>query len=1144
MTTIFSNLNKWITESIGKSENIHLSRFSPEQYLYSLSERIKTPDLNESVIVLCNSIEEAENTYQVLKPSKPFVDIFLITAELESIYKDVNPNQSETIDAFRYLTFLSDTPKKKHILILNINSFIKTYPPLSFFSSNSLKIELDQALDPFELSEYLVEIGYSQIFDCSEKGSFSRKGLILDINPTNFDPIRITFEDDVVSSIQPFDLSSQRTLEKHSLKSILIGPGLNAILKDKNINLFKNSIQKPNNFQKEKFLKRKDIFSNLNNSILFPLYEKYIPLFFHDADSIINIMKPGYVVHFNYQQYQILSSNLIEILRVQYEESIQSKDDICLLPPPENFIKLANDNFKLIDVSSNLSDRNFIKLENSLSSSRFIINQHLILGSENHLKSTIEALKSLINNGVNLVYSSTNLNSIKELQFLLENKTITTTDVLISEGFFHEPSKTLVISENDIFGKKITKAKKKVSTPEDFDLFAEQLSTLEVGDYVIHKDLGLGKYLGSEIMKNGEMENDFLVIQYDKGDKIYLPSYKINLIQKHSSKEITNRLSNLRTKNFENTKKKIQERIKTLAFDLLELNAKRKISNAFSFKEFEHDEREFGLSFPYQETPDQQNAIEMVSENMEKNRPMDHLVCGDVGFGKTEVAIRTAHKAVLNKKQVAVLVPTTILTLQHFNSFKKRFKDLAINIEFISRFKTPKEVKEILEKVSLGLIDIIIGTHKILSDKVKFKDLGLLIVDEEQRFGVAHKEKFKNLKANIDCLTLSATPIPRTLQLAFLGLKEFSVIRTPPPKRQSIKTYLMKDDDLIIKQAIEFELSRGGQVYFVHNRVRDIDEVYQRVIDLVPDAKVTFAHGQMKEKELEEKIIKFFKGQYNVLIATTIIESGIDIPNANTLIVSNANNFGLSQLHQLRGRIGRSDKKAFAYLMVKDIYNLTTIASKRLKALQNFSEVGSGFSIASVDLELRGAGDILGAEQSGHMEEIGLELYMELLEQEIKDLKGNSETKNLNVELVTDFSSKIPVTYIEDSPVRLKYYKMLSNSKTFARIDSLLEELTDRFGPFPSEILNLANILKTRIKFSELGVSTAKKAANSITLTFEKNFLQQNKMALDKVIKLVSERPKYFQLNSKGELFCQSKKELDNNNYLEFVSYIAENIKA
>tara|TARA_B100000925_G_scaffold27140_2_gene18183 strand:+ start:245 stop:3679 length:3435 start_codon:yes stop_codon:yes gene_type:complete len=1144
MTTIFSNLNKWLTETLKKPENIHLNGFSQEEYLFSLSERVNQSGFNEKVLIVCNSGDEAEKTYQILKCVKSSIKVFLITSELKNIYNEINVSPEATSDAWRYLSFLSQAQDIGHIAIFNIDAFLQKYPPITFFKENSFKIEVNQTIDPFEMSEYLVEIGYSQIFDCSDKGSFSKKGLIVDINPTNFDPIRITFDDDKILKIQLFDTYTQRTINTSSIGEVTIAPGLNKIIDENRVTTFKNVVQRASNFQKEKFLKRKDIFSDLNNEILFPSFEKYIPLFFSDAQHILQTLKPNYSIYFDLQQFDILKSNLVEQLRENYESSQNDKDDTCLLPEYDKFLDTIKVPEKIIDVSNNYSNDSYSKIDNSLTPSRVFINQHLTPSPEGPIKAKIEALKKIISNGTKLIFSTKNQGYIDELEFLLNSQNISTTEVILSDGFYHRTSNTLVLSENDVFGKKLNKTKATKVPIEDFDLFAEQISSLEKGDYVIHKELGLGKYLGTELMKNGNTENDFLVIEFDKGDKVYLPSYKINLIQKHSSKDVTNKLSNLRTKNFENTKKKIQDKIKTLAFDLLELNAKRKISKAFSFKEFEHEEREFGLAFPYKETPDQLNAIQMVSKNMEKTTPMDHLVCGDVGFGKTEVAIRSAHKAVLNKKQVAVLVPTTILTLQHFNSFKKRFKNEAINIEFISRFKTQKEIKDILERVSLGLIDILIGTHKLLSDKVKFKNLGLLIVDEEQRFGVAHKEKFKNLKANIDCLTLSATPIPRTLQLAFLGLKEFSVIKTPPPKRQSIKTYLMKDDDYIIKQAIEYELSRGGQVYFVHNRVRDIEEVYQRVLELVPEAKVVYAHGQMKEKELEERIISFFKGRYNVLIATTIIESGIDVPSANTLIVSNADNFGLSQLHQLRGRIGRSDKKAFAYLMVKNLYTLSSIASKRLKALQKLSEVGSGFSIASVDLELRGAGDILGAEQSGHMEEIGLELYMELLDQAIKDLNGKENSVNRNIELITDFSSKIPSTYIEEASVRLKYYKLLSNSKTLDRIDDLLEEISDRFGPPNIEVINLANILKTRLKLAQLGVVVAKKVSNSITLTFEQNYFQNNQEFLNKVIKLVSDQPKYFQLNAKGELFCQSKIELDNNNYLEFVSYIAENIKA
>ena len=487
-------------------------------------------------------------------------------------------------------------------------------------------------------------------------------------------------------------------------------------------------------------------------------------------------------------------------------------------------------------------------------------------------------------------------------------------------------------------------------------------------------------------------------------------------------------------------------------------------------------------------------------------------------------------------------MPTTILALQHYNSFVKRFKEFPLRIEFISRFKTPREVKEIKEGLEAGSIDIIIGTHKLLSDSIKYKDLGLVIVDEEQRFGVGHKEKLKTLKATVDFLTLTATPIPRTLQLAFLGLRDLSLIQTAPPKRQSIKTYIIKDDDQTIQSAIKKELSRGGQVFIVHNKVSDIEQYSAKIRDLAPEAKIIFAHGQMSEKELESRVTGFYEGKYQILISTTIIESGLDIPNANTMIIDRADTFGLSQLHQLRGRIGRSEKKAYAYFLVPQNRNLTPIAEKRLKAMQTYADIGSGFHIASCDLEIRGAGEVLGANQSGHLEAVGLELYMELLKEAIGEIKGEQQTVSSKVEISSPFSSYIPNYYIEDGPTRLRYYKLLSNSENQTDLENLIEEIEELFGPKPSELENLTWLFRSRIILKDCGVKSLHVAGKDINITFEKSFLDKESETKNKMIDYFLSRPKTYKFSPDYKVFYQSKESITLEGLYDFAKNIAEQI--
>jgi len=574
----------------------------------------------------------------------------------------------------------------------------------------------------------------------------------------------------------------------------------------------------------------------------------------------------------------------------------------------------------------------------------------------------------------------------------------------------------------------------------------------------------------------------------------------------------------------------------------LELQAKRKLKQGFSFSEPDHNFANFSLSFKFTETPDQTRAIDDVISDMVSTRPMDRLVCGDVGFGKTEVAIRAAYKAVLDGKQVCILVPTTVLALQHYSSFVERFRETAVSIDFISRFKTPKQANETINRLSEGKVDILIGTHKLLSNKIQFKNLGLLVIDEEQRFGVGHKEKLKLLRENIDTLTLTATPIPRTLQLSFLGIKDLSVIKTPPAKRQSIKSYVIKEDLSTLKLAIEKELKRGGQVFIVHNRVSDIEIYTSKIRELVPQSRIIYAHGQLGERDLEKRISDFYNYKYDILIATTIIESGIDIPRANTMIIERADMYGLSQLHQLRGRIGRSDKKAYAYFVVPSHKKLSEVAAKRLRALQTYADLGSGYALATSDLEIRGSGDILGPEQSGHIGSIGLELYMELLKESINELKGVTTNTKRNVEIQTPYSAYIPKEYIQNSGLRLKYYKKLSNSSSEEDLTNIINSIVDQFGQLPQETENLIYVIKSRLLLSNVGVIFVKTGSFSIQLKFSKELIEENEDLRNKIINLFTQRPKIYKINPDYSINCKFKDKVLISTLLEFSNYLNEQL--
>ncbi|MBY0415740.1 MAG: transcription-repair coupling factor, partial [Bdellovibrionales bacterium] len=941
---------------------------------------------------------------------------------------------------------------------------------------------------------------------------------IFDIFPVGGAPVRLSYFDDLIENIYPIDLDTQKTLRDKPLINVCITPAAGILAQYDFPVTLRENLPQPGPAFKNKFEFRKALFSRLSDNILFENYPVYVPLFFKNPERVFDYfdLKDTQVIVLNANEVENTYLQLVESLRFDFEQSEENINNENILP---HFSKIYDfsyiDNIKeekaiLIDqLNLNMV---FGEMANSvdlrLIKTKTFLNEHInpALPKPEYIKEALDFIKKHFEYQGKIYFSSYSESSKQEIQHLIDlqnysgdlKKRIEFLPFKVNEGFFYEGEKFLIISDGDLFAAKKNKPQKFKKV--DLDLFAEQLATLKPGDYVIHSEYGVGEYLGLEALDIAGDKSDFLVLKYAENDKVYVPVYKLNLIQKHADSAAGLKSDSLRTNKFQLLKVKARNSAKVLAFDLLKLQAERQSSVAYAFSPPDHLYKEFELAFPFEETPDQARAIEEVLECMQKPVPMDFLVCGDVGFGKTEVAMRAAFKAIEDKKQVAILVPTTILALQHFNSFTKRFKEFPVRIEFISRFKTAKESKEILEKVEKGQVDILIGTHKLLSDKLKFSDLGLVIVDEEQRFGVGHKEKLKLMKASVDFLTLTATPIPRTLQMAFLGLRDLCLIKTAPPRRQSIKSYVIKEDELTIQTAIQKELQRGGQVFVVHNKVHDIEQYAASIKELVPEAKITFAHGQMSEKDLEDRINSFYNGNYQVLIATTIIESGIDIPNANTMIIDRADTYGLAQLHQLRGRIGRSDKKAYAYFVVPRMREISTIAQKRLHALQTYADMGSGFNIASVDLEIRGAGDILGATQSGHVEAVGLELYMELLKDAINEIRGEKKLLKKDIEIVTPFPAFIPNHYISDASERLKQYKRLSNCESHSLLENIREEFQDVYGIFSEELSNLFTVLETRIYLQTLGLKSVSVGGAAITLKFDKQFLENDTTLRDRVV--------------------------------------------
>jgi transcription-repair coupling factor (superfamily II helicase) len=677
----------------------------------------------------------------------------------------------------------------------------------------------------------------------------------------------------------------------------------------------------------------------------------------------------------------------------------------------------------------------------------------------------------------------------------------------LSSGFRSEILGLAVVAGSELFGSRVvTESEMSVAEHAEVSHFRD----LEIGDHVVHVDFGIGRYVGLAHLEIGGVENDFLHIEYADGDRLYLPVHRLGRVQKYIGSEEQTRVDKLGGDRWEKTKEEVKEEIRDVASDLLELYAEREKADGYAFSGRDEFFREFEEDFPYEETPDQARAIEEVLEDMQRNRPMNRLICGDVGFGKTEVAMRATMNAVLDAKQVAVLVPTTILCEQHRLTFTERLEPYGVRVEVLSRFRTATESREIIEDTEAGDVDVLIGTHRLLSDDIGFRDLGLLVVDEEQRFGVKHKEKIKQLKANIDVLTLTATPIPRTLQMSLLGIRDLSIIATPPHNRKAVRTHVAKFSEGVVREAIMRELERGGQVFFVHNRVRTIEEMAAHLEEIVPEARIGIAHGQMAEGELEEVMLEYVNGDLHVLLCSTIIESGLDIPNANTIVINEANEFGLSQLYQLRGRVGRSDERAYAYLLVPRRQTLGKKAKKRLEVIQTHSDLGSGFHVATYDLEIRGAGNLLGEDQSGHVSKVGLDLYTELLDEAIHDLQDEEVEEEIEPEVNIPIDAFIPEEFIEETSLRLMFYKRFSLCRSQDELVQIFDELGDRFGDPPEPVQNLRDVVGVKIACRKLRAPEFDAGPSAIRIELR----EDTTLSPDKVREFVDETQKQLELRS------------------------------
>ncbi len=879
-----------------------------------------------------------------------------------------------------------------------------------------------------KLEEIIQNLNFKKVDFVIEPGQYSIRGGILDVYSfANEHPFRLEFFDTEIENIRSFDVNTQLSINNES--KITIIPNTEA----------KKSIESQVSFleylPKNTVIWAQDI--KYSNGILDDYFDRATEQYKKTCESAIKHLGPEY-----------LFTTGTEFINELYKFSIVENNN-CFFETTENITVNTTSLTKI--------NKQFDLLKEDLKKNKEEGLQNIILCSSDEQEERFNAIFENCKEDF----------SYKCILFSLH------------EGYLDYTNKQAIYTDHQIFDR-YHKFKSKTKFTDKQAITIKQLTQLEIGDYVTHIDHGVGKFEGLHKIKNNGKYQEVLKLTYKDGDILYISIHSLHKIAKFSGKEGgTPKINQLGSPVWKKTKQKTKAKVKQIAFNLIQLYAKRKLKKGFAYMPDTYLQHELEASFMYEDTPDQSKATTDIKADMEQEIPMDRLVCGDVGFGKTEIAIRAAFKAVADNKQVAVLVPTTILALQHYKTFKKRLKLLPCTVDYINRFKTTKEQKLTLEKVATGQVDILIGTHRIVGKDVKFLDLGLMIIDEEQKFGVNIKDKLKLFKENIDTLTLSATPIPRTLQFSLLGARDLSVINTPPPNRQSVETNIIGMSQETIRNAISYEIARNGQVFFVHNRIQNINEVAGLLQRLCPDAKIKIGHGQMEGKKLEKLMIDFIEGDFDVLVSTTIIENGVDVANANTIIINNAQNFGLSDLHQMRGRVGRSNKKAFCYLISPPLHQVSNESRKRLTALEQFSTLGSGFKIAMRDLDIRGAGDLLGADQSGFINDIGFETYQKILNEAIEELKREkfeelfrNENKNFHIkdcQLDTDLEVLIPDTYVSNISERLNLYKELNNFTKEEEIGTFIDRLNDRFGPIPKEINVICDTVRLRWLSKRIG---------------------------------------------------------------------------
>jgi len=980
-------------------------------------------------------------------------------------------------------------------IVAPMASLATRMPSPANFLSNCIHLELGRFLPLDHVIKKLGQAGYVRQDPVSEVGDYSVRGGILDVlSPAQKNPVRIEFFGDEVESIREFDPATQRSIEL--IPSCELVPVREMVLTEPEVARWhEEAPQYWNEIRFAEALQEKLQFTESRE--LFNGFEYVFPLVADHSHHLLEFLPDG-------QDCTIVAPDLegfleeLESFHSRQREIFQERraSGALVLPPDKLFFDVSSMRREL-ETRRVLSIRKLADPGEDICRFDFQVERKY----QGRIQDVLVDLEKWRAAGEKVVFVTSSLGMAERIVDLWGEYDIAVH--LVKDGIDEALSHDLSVLQGDLSGgfyspelglHFLTQAhifedsqiKEAVRRPAHSEIVAKFLSDfrdLKEGSHVVHLDHGIGRFHGLKQLGVGEEQKEFVVLTYRDDAKLYVPVDRLDLIQKHSGPSgASPRIDRLGGASWDRTKKRIKKSMLDLAGDLLKLYARRELAQGHAFPPDDIMSREFEEAFPYEETVDQIGAIQDVRSDMESGSPMDRLICGDVGYGKTEIAMRGAFKAVNGNKQVTVLAPTTVLAFQHLSTFKERFQAFPVNIEMVSRFQSRAEQVEILQRTKSGMVDVLIGTHRLLSKDVQFRDLGLIVIDEEQRFGVAQKERLKQMKTSVDVLSLSATPIPRTLNMSLVGVRDLSIIETPPRDRLSIQTVVVRFSKNIIRSAIDLELKREGQVFFLHNTVATIDSVANKIRQIVPEARVAVAHGQMREKQLEEVMIGFLNYQYDILVSTTIIENGLDIPRANTLIVNRADRFGLAQLYQLRGRVGRSDRRAYAYLLIPSEETLTEDANRRLTALKEFSELGAGFRIAAHDLEIRGAGNLLGAEQHGQIDAVGLELYMKLLEQTVGELKGEEVREEVQTNIDLRLDIHIPNDYIMDPNLRLWLYKRVSSATRQASLDSLKEEIVDRFGRYPESVSNLLEYANLRLRTQELRILSLEKKGSRVFL--------------------------------------------------------------